>query len=93
MRGGASRCALACAHHPSQRQAGQREDDHPAPTRHTAFLGCVQVYHADSGKPAKLRDVVAAMAGADVVLLGEYHDDPVSTACDKQRGGGGGVER
>jgi uncharacterized iron-regulated protein len=51
------------------------------------------VYHADSGKPAKLRDVVAAMAGADVVLLGEYHDDPVSTACDKQRGGGGGVKR
>lgn len=40
-------------------------------------MAAVQVYDR-SGQPVRLDDVVAAMDAADVVLLGEYHDDPVS---------------
>lgn len=41
-----------------------------------------QAYHASDGHPARLEEVVAAMAGVDVVLLGEYHDDPVAHALE-----------
>ena len=34
--------------------------------------------YTGAGQPAALGDVVAAMGGADVVFLGEMHDDPVA---------------
>ncbi len=42
-----------------------------------------RVFHAD-GRPATLDDVVTAMAEADVVFVGEEHDDPVGHYLEAQ---------
>ncbi len=53
--------------------AGQQPDQEPVDTAYVP--GDFRVF-TGAGEPASIEDIVAAMAGVDVVFIGETHDDP-----------------
>ena len=67
--------ALACASLPLTATPGAAQDPLPEGADTAYVPGEYRVY-TGAGEPAALEDVVAAMAGVDVVFIGEAHDDP-----------------
>jgi uncharacterized iron-regulated protein len=89
----AGACAPAATTAPSPAPGPDATPAPPPPVEGTDFV----VYRAD-GTPASLAGLVAAMAGADAVLVGEEHDDAVTHRVQRvllerafvEYGGGGG---